>query len=364
MVGQIQTAESAAAGFPELTDGAQACFDAINATGGVNGRPIDFQPCNDGADPVQGETCARDLIDSGAVAVLGGVCFSCFSAPIVDILGEAGVPYVGGLPVLPGEYANENFYPVTNAGGSAALFANAAWIMSTAETKGVDPSVVEIYAAVGEADPTLEQQIDKLGGEYKNRIGFDPASADLSSIAQQAIDESANFVSVQTDGPNTVKLVTALRTQGFEGDIVILGTAADPQSIEGMGDASEGVFVAAFFEDLANTDSPDAVKYRADLEAAGGDPGKGLSATGYGGAFVVATAIEAAGDDVTPETFIASLTSLGPIEPLFNGQLAASNANDDFPRTYYFVSYANTIQGGTITPTGEVFNFYTGEPVS
>ena len=364
VIGSISTDESAAANFGEITDGAEACFNAINESGGINGRPIDFQPCNDGADPVQGETCARDLIDADAVAVLGGICFSCFSAPIVDILGEAGIPYVGGLPVLPNEYTNENFYPITNAGGSAALFANSAWMMLEAEKKGVEPTVVEIYAAVGEADPTLENQITKLGGTYLSRIGFDPTSADLSSIAQQAIDENPNFVSVQTDGPNTVKIVTALRTQGYEGDITILGTSSDPQSIEGMGAASEGVFVAGFFEDLATSDSPDALKYRADLEASGADPAKGLSGIGYAGALATSVALADAGDDVTAESFLAALTALEPIQPIFNGKLAAANAVDDFPRTYYFSSYAQTIVDGQIKQTGDVFNFYTGEPVS
>ncbi len=364
VIGQIQTNESPGAGFPEFEEGATACFEAINASGGINGRPIDFNSCNDAGDPVQGESCARDFIDDGAIAVLGGVCFSCFAAPIVDILGEAGIPYVGGLPVLPNEYTQENFYPVTNAGGSAALFANAAYIMATAEAEGVEPSVVEIYAAVGEADPTLENQINKLGGTYVARVGFDPTAADLSSIAQQAIDEGANFVSVQTDGPNTVKLVTSLRTQGFEGGIVILGTAADPQSIEGMGDASEGVFVAAFFDDLANADSPDGQKFRADMDASGGDATVPLATSGYAAAYVTAEALFAAGDDITSDSYLDALTSIGPLEALFGGELAASNANDDFPRTYYFSAFSQTIQDGVVTPNGDVFNFYTGEPVS
>jgi len=364
IIGSINTEESGAGNFGDITDGAEACFNAINDSGGIDGRPIDFQRCNDSADPVQGETCARDFIDKGAIAVLGGICFSCFSAPIVDLLGEAGIPYIGGLPVLPDEYENTNWYPITNAGGSAALYANSAWMMLEAEKKGVEPTVTEIYAAVGEADPTLENRISELGGTYVNRIGFDPAAADLSSIAQQAIDTGANFVSVQTDGPNTVKLVTALRTQGYEGDITILGTSSDPQSIEGMGDASEGVFVAGFFEDLVSSDSPDAVKYRADLETSGTDPAKGLAGIGYAGALAAAVALADAGEDVTSESFLAALTSLGPIQPLFNGNLAAANAADEFPRTYYFSSYAQTIQDGEIVQTGDVFNFLTGEAVS
>jgi branched-chain amino acid transport system substrate-binding protein len=361
VIGSIQTDSSPAGQFPEITAGAEACIEAINATGGIDGRPIDFQKCNDSADAVQGEKCARDLIDAGAIAVLGGICFSCFSAPVVDVLGEAGVPYVGGLPVLPPEYENENFLAITNAGGSAALYANAAYIMQAAEEQGVEARVVEVNANVGEINPTLEERIKFLGGNYIARVDFDPASADLASVAQQAIDEDPTFVSVQTDGPNTVKIVTSLRQQGYEGGIVILGTAADPASIEGMGDASEGVFVATFFENLGAGDNPDAKKFQADMEAIGADPLVTLATTGYAGAFVTAEALSAVEGDITTDSFREALLKLDGIVPLFDGQLSYKNANDEFQRTFYFTAYGNVIKDGALESTGTVFDFYTGE---
>ncbi len=363
VIGSIQTDSSPAAKFPEITAGAEACFKAINETGGINGRPIKFQKCNDSADPVQGEACARDLIDAGAIAVLGGICFSCFSAPVVDVLGAAGVPYVGGLPVLPAEYEQENFIPITNAGGSASLYANAAYIMQAAAEKGVEANVVEINANVGAINPTLENRIKLLGGNYVARVDFDPASADLASVAQQAIDKNPNFVSVQTDGPNTVKLVTSLRQQGYTGDIVILGTAADPASIEGMGAASEGVYVATFFEELGSGTSPDAVKYQADMKAIGADPTKTLASVGYAGAFVIAEALFAIDGEITSKSFRDALLRLDGLVPLFDGRLSYKNANSDFPRTFYFTAYGNVIKGGKLVSTGTAFDFYTGKSV-
>ena len=363
VIGSIQTDKSASAGFPEITAGAKACFDAINAKGGVNGHPIDFRPCNDNADAVQGEKCARDLIDAKAVAVLGGICFSCFSAPVVDVLGKGGVPYVGGLPVLPPEFKQENFLPITNAGGSASLYANAGYILQAAKAKGVKADVVEVNASVGEINPTLENQIKKLGGNYAGRVNFDPTSADLSSVAQQAIDKKPNFISVQTDGPNTVKIVTSLRSQGYKGDIVVLGTAADPTSLKGMGAAAEGLYVATFFADLGAGTTPDAKKFQADMTASGADPLKTLAVTGYAGAFVTAEALFNVKGDVTPDAFKTALLALDGLKPLFNGQLSSKNANADFPRTFYFTSYGNVVKGGKLETTGTVFNFFTGDPV-
>ena len=363
VIGSLQTDASPAGQFPEISAGAEACFAAINATGGINGRPIEFKKCNDSADPVQGEKCARDLIDAKAVAVIGGICFSCFSAPVVDVLGAADLPYIGGLPVLPPEYEQENFLAITNAGGSAALYANAAYIMQAAAQQGVKADVVEVNANVGAINPTLENRIKLLGGNYLARIDFDPASADLASVAQQAIDKKPNFVSVQTDGPNTVKIVTSLRQQGYEGGIVILGTAADPGSIEGMGDAAEGVYVATFFDNLGGGSAPDAVKYQADMKAIGADPMKTLAATGYAGAYATAEALFAIEGEISRASLRAAVLKLDAIIPLFGGMLSYKNANAEFPRTFYFTAYGNVIKGGKVEATGTVFNFYTGEAV-
>ena len=364
VIGSLQTDASSSAAFPEITEGVKACFDAINATGGIKGRPIDFRRCNDNADAVVGEKCARDLIDAKAIAVIGGICFSCFSAPIVDVLDKGGVPYVGGLPVLPNDYKQTNFLPITNAGGSASLFTNAAYILGTAKKKKVPASVVEVNASVGAIDPTLENQIKKLGGNYLGRVNFDPTSADLASIAQQAIDKKPNFVSVQTDGPNTVKLVTNLRSQGYKGDIVILGTASAPQSIDAMGAAGNGVYVASFFPDLGGGSSADAKKFQADMKQDGFDPRKSLSAVGYAGAYATAAALSQVKGPVTVASFKKSLLALDGLQPVFGGQLSYKNATPEYPRSFYFAAYGNVILDGRTILTGDAFNWLTGEPLN
>ena len=363
VIGSLQTDASSSAAFPEITEGVKACFDAINATGGIKGRPIDYRRCNDNADAVVGEKCARDLIDAKAIAVIGGICFSCFSAPIVDVLDKGGVPYVGGLPVLPNEYTQSNFIPITNAGGSASLYTNAAYILGTAKKKKIAASVVEINASVGAIDPTLENRVKKLGGTYLGRVNFDPTSADLASIAQQAIDKKPNFVSVQTDGPNTVKLVTNLRSQGYKGDIVILGTASAPQSIDAMGAAGNGVYVASFFPDLGAGSNADAKKFQADMKKAGFDPRKALSGVGYAGAYATAAALARVKGPVTVASFKKSLLALDGLQPLFGGQLSFKNATPEFPRSFYFAAYGNVILDGRTILTGDAFNWLTGEPI-
>ena len=364
VIGSLQTDASASAAFPEITEGVKACFDAINATGGINGRPIDYRRCNDNADAVVGEKCARDFIDAKAIAVIGGICFSCFSAPIVDVLDKGGVPYVAGLPVLPQEYLQTNFIPITNAGGSASLYTNAAYILGTAKKKKVPANVVEVNASVGAINPTLENQIKKLGGNYLGRVNFDPTSADLASIAQQAIDKKPNFVSVQTDGPNTVKLVINLRSQGYKGDIVILGTASAPQSIEAMGAAGNGVCVASFFPDLGGGSSADAKKFQADMKKAGYDPRKSLSVVGYASAYATAAALARVKGAVSVASFKKSLLALDVLQPLFGGQLSFKNATTDFPRTFYYAAYGNVILDGRTILTGDAFNWLTGEPIN
>src|SRR5579875_2920312 len=47
--------------------GAQAFFDALNASGGVNGRKIKVYQCDDGGSGIGNEQCVHQLIDSDHV---------------------------------------------------------------------------------------------------------------------------------------------------------------------------------------------------------------------------------------------------------------------------------------------------------
>jgi branched-chain amino acid transport system substrate-binding protein len=98
-IGAIAT-ESGGLDFSSAPRSAQAFFDCVNANGGINGRPIEYDVQDDGLDPQKASALATKFADdSSVVAMTGGASFvACTTnqpifakANLYDILA-VGVP--------------------------------------------------------------------------------------------------------------------------------------------------------------------------------------------------------------------------------------------------------------------------------
>ncbi len=77
--------------------GAEAFVNALNTSGGVNGRRIDLVVCDDGATGAGNRRCVNSLIDNEKIfAFVGNSIFDYAGAAYVN---EHGVPDVGGEPI-------------------------------------------------------------------------------------------------------------------------------------------------------------------------------------------------------------------------------------------------------------------------
>jgi ABC-type branched-subunit amino acid transport system substrate-binding protein len=100
-IGIIASATSPVGGaaFTGPRDGAEAYFDALNAEGGLNGRPIEVITCDDGGSGVGNNECVHKLIDERKVfALVATTALDYAGAPRV---AKAGVPDIGGQPIGP-----------------------------------------------------------------------------------------------------------------------------------------------------------------------------------------------------------------------------------------------------------------------
>lgn len=80
------------AGLNVKLPGIEAAVRRVNATGGIQGRPLEWVYCG-GIDNLQGEQCARDMIDKGVVATVGDAnLFAEVTA--TQIQSDAGIPMI------------------------------------------------------------------------------------------------------------------------------------------------------------------------------------------------------------------------------------------------------------------------------
>jgi ABC-type branched-subunit amino acid transport system substrate-binding protein len=97
-----------------IIDGTKACFGAVNAQGGINGRQIELMILDGGRDPKVHAKNARTLVnDHGAVAIINcagdAVC-----STLAGAVRELGVPLVGPMTSLRelGRSRNRFAFPV------------------------------------------------------------------------------------------------------------------------------------------------------------------------------------------------------------------------------------------------------------
>ncbi|MFD4373089.1 ABC transporter substrate-binding protein [Streptomyces sp. NPDC058486] len=107
----IITSATSPVGGEALTgprDGALAWFDALNAAGGLDGRRVEVETCDDGGSGVGNTACVHELLDERKVfALVATTALDYAGAPLV---ARAGVPDIGGQPLTPAYDTHPHLY--------------------------------------------------------------------------------------------------------------------------------------------------------------------------------------------------------------------------------------------------------------
>jgi branched-chain amino acid transport system substrate-binding protein len=89
--------------FTPFYYGAAAYFDNLNAHGGINGRKVLFNSCDDGGQAPGNQNCVRNFVDKQKVfAFVGNNCLVCDG---LTYAAQKGVPSVGGLAIDSRDYS-------------------------------------------------------------------------------------------------------------------------------------------------------------------------------------------------------------------------------------------------------------------
>jgi branched-chain amino acid transport system substrate-binding protein len=94
--------------FTPFYYGAAAFFDDINAHGGINGRKVVFNTCDDKGENSTDIACARSLVDDQKVfAFVANNCLACDGMKYVS---QKAVPSVGGVTIDSRDYSLPHFW--------------------------------------------------------------------------------------------------------------------------------------------------------------------------------------------------------------------------------------------------------------
>jgi len=225
VVTMINQENSPAGSFPELRAAAQAAVAFVNAElGGVNGRPIQLEPCITDFSVERSQACAQQAAQSGAVVVTSGIDVGANAS--LPVLEQNGLPLVGGVPATLAEMRS-GIATFFSGGVTGAYMAFAEHAAREGRTK--------IAFAYGEFEsfevPVKEYGVpvaDSLGLETE-LIPFPLIGADMLPVLTAAVDTGADAIVVGAADTACVPTMTTLPQLDFAGQLYLTGACAAPE---------------------------------------------------------------------------------------------------------------------------------------
>jgi ABC-type branched-subunit amino acid transport system substrate-binding protein len=220
---------------PEFPAGAQAAAAAVNAAGGIDGRPIDVIVCSDELSADTARQCAQDAVDKGVVAVVGLQTTN--EVTILPILEAAGIPAIGVSPFTEVGLTSPVSFPDTSGfvgqtlGMGLQLAEAGATTVSAVVPGGLGGIATEVGDAVGLGATSA-------GAEYAGLVQIPAKSADLSPTIAAATEKGASVAGFAGD---QAAFINAMRSLSPDSMISTFPFNLTDSVIESAGAAAEGV---------------------------------------------------------------------------------------------------------------------------
>lgn len=348
--------ENEAAGilFPDNRAGAEARIDRINAEGGLggSGTPVELVYCVTSLDPNAAADCAREAAeDPDAIAVAGSVNIT--ADTIVPVTSEAGLPYVGMLPLQTSDFTSPLAYPLI--GGLASAVPGQAVI--AAQDFGAT-NIVNGRAGV-EAAAQGTVLIDLALQSW----GFEPSAAAVDVPIGQA-DVSAQVLAMAEDADAVVlslapgqdqQVMLARQALGIDVQFFATGSNFTQKDIDELGDAVEGLQLVSYYPPDGQESEGNSA-FLADMEAIGALEQTGDLSRQSWSAMDFIDHVAAGMDTFDRGSLVAAMDASNDYDA--SGMLptidfTAPGANPLFPRIVNNTMLHTEISGGTVVVVGD-----------
>jgi len=236
---------------------ANVAADYINSNGGINGRPIEVEVCDEQFDPAVAATCARQAVEDGVVSVVGS--FTYFAEAVVPVIAESDITWFGACcPISPSELTDPHSFNI----GNQPMYA-------VGEVKkAVEDGCESINAVIAEgADaifrPPMENAMKAYGREFGDVIITPTIAQDYTAEVARATTDADCMVVVMSETPfltwNTAlqQADTTTKQYGNQGNLNAI-------SAKGAEEATNGNIISGMYPDISTAPWDE---YRAALDA-------------------------------------------------------------------------------------------------
>jgi ABC-type branched-subunit amino acid transport system substrate-binding protein len=251
---------------PEVIQGAEAAVAAVNDDGGIKdpsggpNRPLALVKCEiKAADDPEAKPldCAKDAISEGVIANASKYAFSQAGTKAFQ---TANIPLVGTIGVDAEDYTNPAVFmlfggAIETAGAGAALQDAGAKTVALISADNPGGRFLPQFIK-----PVLEDESDLVNETY---LPLDP-SVDVTPFVARVVRANPDGVAIAESTDLSVKLVTALRQAGYQGKIA--PSSLNPDAIDKLGSAAEGLIVAGSYEAVTTKSNPTIDQYVTEMD--------------------------------------------------------------------------------------------------
>lgn len=301
----------AAVGVP-ATKGANVVFDRVNANGGVHGRTIRYVVEDNGYQMPRAMQGYNKLLNRDKVFAMLQSLGTPMNVAGFKLLDPKGIPNVAPLSAAR-QMLQE---PMDNKFTAFSTYFDQSRVGVTylaGEFGG--QSVCSMYLPTDFGAEIVEGTkagAEEAGIAFVAETTHKPDETDFVGSLSKLKEEGCDIVTIALGVRQAITVVGTAKKMGLT-DIKFLGTSASFLTVVAQvpGGVTDGFYAAASWQDLwSRAEDPAPAAFIEEYKAATGEDPVGFAMLGYSAAETMVKALEAAGPDLTHESFIAAMETL------------------------------------------------------
>jgi len=260
--------------------------DAINAKGGLLGRPVKFVYYDDQSDPGHVPGIITKLIDVDKVDYLLGATGTNLVAPSMPLVIPRHLTVLSLFALdVNSEFHYDRYFSMIPAGGPAPKESFTQGFFKVAETLSPKPKTIAIAGADAEfsknAMDGARAMIKRAGYQIVYDHSYPPSTIDFTPIARAIASANPDLVLVCSYPPDTVGMIRAVHEVGLKAQLFgggMVGTQTTTFKTQ-LGPLMNGIVNYDFWLPWAHFASPEAKTFLAEYQKK--SPAEQIDLLGY-----------------------------------------------------------------------------------
>jgi branched-chain amino acid transport system substrate-binding protein len=239
LLGSILTITNPAWNNQVMEDVNSAFASYINdQLGGIDGRPVKVESCDDFGDPAKTTQCLNNLVDKGVVGFVNNSSLA-FGANALPTMEQKGLVNMGGWPVSSAEYQSKNEF-LTSPGASGSYPSLAVFM----KAQGAD-SLAMMYSNTPSGQAAADQikaLWESLGGGEFTGVEFDPTATDFTPAAAQVKKADPDGLILAVGEGAAARLFQSIQVAGVDSIVGATAAASGKAVQDAAGGAMDNVY--------------------------------------------------------------------------------------------------------------------------